>query len=98
MLTKALEINEKKFGPEHEHVANVANNLALLYFLQGTYAKAEPLFTRALAIHERVLGKEHPAVARTLRNYVALLKKTHREQDAQDLEARIAAIESTIAP
>jgi len=33
-------------------------------------------------------------VARTLRNYAALLKKTNREQDAQELEARIAAIEN----
>ena len=87
-------LTKKKFGPEHEKVANVTNNLALLYFLQGKYAKAEPLFTRALAINEQALGKEHPAVARALKNYVALLKKTSREQDAAEFEARIAAIEN----
>ena len=37
--------------------------------------------------------KEHPVVARTLKNYVALLKKTNREKDAEEFEARIAAIE-----
>ena len=39
------------------------NNLAVLYWAQGNYQKAEPLYQRSLLINERVLGKEHPDVA-----------------------------------
>ena len=67
--------------------------MALIYFLQEKYEKAEPLFTRALVINEQALGKEHPVIARTLKNYVALLKETNRDKDAEEFEDRIAAIE-----
>jgi len=46
-----------------------------------------------LSINETTLGKDHPTVARTLKNYSALLRKTHREQEAEALEARIAAMQ-----
>ena len=35
----------------------------LLYYAQGNYQKAEPLYQRSLQIREKVLGKEHPNVA-----------------------------------
>ena len=40
------------------------NNLAALYYAQGQYAQAEPLYKRALAIWEKALGPDHPYVAR----------------------------------
>jgi hypothetical protein len=63
-----------------------------LYFRQGKYAEAEPLCKRGLAILEKALGPEHPAVAKSLENYAALLRKTHREAEAEPMEARAKAI------
>jgi len=63
-------------------VATSLNNLAELYYIQGQYAKAEPLHKRALAIREKALGPNHPDVATSL--------NTHKIQDALcPLEAAI---------
>jgi tetratricopeptide (TPR) repeat protein len=73
-------------------VAVSLNNLAKLYYAQGQYAQAEPLYRRALAIREKALGPEHPSVATTLANYAALLRKLDRTAEAETKEARAKAI------
>jgi len=73
-------------------VARSLNNLALLYDIQGKYAEAAPLYQRALAIREKALGPDHPDVATALENYAGLLRKTRRESQAAELEARAQAI------
>jgi tetratricopeptide (TPR) repeat protein len=73
-------------------VAWTLRNLATLYYQQGRYAEAEPLFKRALANQERTLGGNHPALVPTLYSYAALLSKTDREDEARKLQARAAAI------
>lgn len=49
-------------------------NLALLYWDQREYEKAQPFFERALAIWERVLGPKHRDMAAYLENYAVLLR------------------------
>jgi tetratricopeptide (TPR) repeat protein len=73
-------------------VAVSLNNLAKLYYAQGQYAQAEPLYRRALAIKEKALGPEHPNVATTLANYADLLRKLDRTAEAETMEARAKAI------
>ncbi|GAC1458622.1 MAG: hypothetical protein NVS2B14_04170 [Chamaesiphon sp.] len=48
------------------------DNLAYLYFSQGRYHEAEPLYVQALEIRTRLLGDEHPDVATTLNNLALL--------------------------
>ncbi len=36
------------------------NNLAALYYSQGRYTEAEPLYREAIKIATQVLGKNHP--------------------------------------
>ena len=50
----------KKNGPDHANTATSLNNLANLYYTQGKYDLAEPLYERALAIYEKALGPDHP--------------------------------------
>ncbi len=64
----------------------------MLYYAQGNYTEAEPLYQRALAIREKALGPEHPQVAQSLENYAALLRKLVREAEAGKMEARAQAI------
>jgi tetratricopeptide (TPR) repeat protein len=89
---RALAIREKALGPEHPDVATSLNNLGALYYAQGQYEKAEPLYQRALAIREKALGPEHPGVATCLKNYALLLRNTDRPQEAAALESRARAI------
>ena len=53
LAERALVIYEKALGPDHPYVATPLNNLALLYYNKGDYAKAEPQIGRA-SCRERV--------------------------------------------
>ena len=59
LCNRALAIREKALGPEHPDVAQTLNLLALVYWGQGRYGDAVPLFEKALAIREKTLGPEH---------------------------------------
>ena len=56
------------------------NNLAALYYSQGKYEQAEPLFLQALEIAERVLGKNHPNTV-TFRNNLEYLRAQQGEDE-----------------
>ncbi len=75
-------------------LATNLNNLALLYFNQGKYDKAEPLYNRSLAIYEKSLGPNHRDVATTLAHLAKLLEATGRQAEADQLLKRAAAIRS----
>ncbi len=66
--------------------AVLLNDLALLYYTQGHYAQAEPLYRRSLAIWEKALGLEHPDVATVLENYAALLRETTRADETEKMK------------
>ena len=73
-------------------MAQSLNNLALLYYTQGQYAQAEPLYKRSLAIWEKALGPDHPSVATSLENLAGLYRATNRDKEAETLEQRAARI------
>jgi tetratricopeptide (TPR) repeat protein len=92
---QVLEQARERLQPSanrHPDVAKSLNNLAALYYNQGQYAKAKPLYQRALAIWEEALGPEHPALAKALENYAHLLRKMRRREEAARLEALARAI------
>jgi tetratricopeptide (TPR) repeat protein len=66
-------------------VAKSLNDLALLYYDQAQYAKAEPLYQRVLAIREKALDPQHPDVAGSLEDYALLLRKMDRSHEAASL-------------
>jgi Kef-type K+ transport system membrane component KefB len=47
---------------EHHYVATSLNNLARLYFLQGKYVEAQPLYKRALKKYENEPGQEQTSL------------------------------------
>ena len=60
---KALEINERIFGPEHPQVALSHNNLGTTYGNLGEHQKGLEHLQKALDIRIKVLGADHPDVA-----------------------------------
>jgi tetratricopeptide (TPR) repeat protein len=50
------------------NLAESLHNLAKLYYYQGKYKKAEPLFLQALTMKKKLLGDEHHDVANSLHN------------------------------
>lgn len=49
-LVVALEIRRKVLGSDHPVTSQSMNNLALLYRIQGDYARAIPLYEEALQV------------------------------------------------
>jgi tetratricopeptide (TPR) repeat protein len=94
----ALEAAEK-FGPEDTRLATTLNDLAAVYYNQGKYAQAEPLYKRALAIKEKALGPEHPVVATSLNNLAALYDTQGKYAQAEPLYKRaLAILEKALGP
>ena len=59
------------------------SRLSGLYYTQGRYAEAEPLYKRALTIREKALGSGHPDVAESLNNLAELYRAQGRYADAE---------------
>ena len=81
LLTRALEADEKCFGPRHPVLAEDLFNLGLLLYATEKFFKAETMLTRALEVQTKALGPEHPAVKETIDVLTALERE--RGQSAQ---------------
>jgi tetratricopeptide (TPR) repeat protein len=51
-------------------------DLAILYFKQGNYAKAEEHYHRSLETYQKVFGPQHPDVGQSLLNIAQFYKAT----------------------
>jgi serine/threonine-protein kinase len=65
---RALEIQERIFGPDHSRSSLTRGNLANALAEQGMYPEARGHYERALASQDQVLGPHHPEIAFTLNN------------------------------
>jgi len=79
LYLRALELQQKVWGPDHPEVAQTLNNLALYYKALGRLAEARLLYERALAIFRRTQGASHDNTAVALSNLAELLKAQARE-------------------
>ena len=59
-----------------------------MYYDQGRYNKAEPLYKRALDIREKTLGSDHPYVAISLDNLANLYYNQGNLDKAEPLYMR----------
>ena len=57
------------------------NTLAKLYYGQGKYDQAEPLYVECLALKKEVLGEDHPSTVKSLKNLrIFYEEKAQRQQ------------------
>jgi tetratricopeptide (TPR) repeat protein len=71
---RALEIDEKVYGPDHPNVATDANNIGQILGLKQDLDGALTYTKRALEIDEKVYGPDHPNVATDANNISLILK------------------------
>ena len=62
----ALNLLERKFGPNHPNVAVTSECMALLRREEGNFEEAQQFFQQAIRIEETALGPQHPKLAVTL--------------------------------
>jgi tetratricopeptide (TPR) repeat protein len=80
---KAINLQEK-LNLSLELIASL-NSLGILYFQQGRYAIAEPIFEKGLQLTREMLGDRHPDVATSLNNLAALYDSQGRYEEAEPL-------------
>ena len=82
---QALKLNKQLVGEKHPATATSLNNLAYLYFNQGKYKQAEPLFIQALQLKKQLLGFNHPDTATSLNNLALLYYGQGKYEQAEFL-------------
>jgi tetratricopeptide (TPR) repeat protein len=92
LYERALAIDEKVYGPDHNMVAIDVNNLGLVLSSLGDLQGAKKLYERALAIGEKAYGQDHPQVAIYVNNLGLVLSSLGDLQGAKKLYERALAI------
>ena len=75
-----MDLRKQLLGVNHPDTATSFNNLAFLYYSQGKYEEAEPLYIQALQIAEGVLGVNHPNTV-TIRGNLECLRAQTQEDE-----------------
>jgi serine/threonine protein kinase len=65
-LTQAYQLQQQHASLDHSDTLDAAYDLAMLYFFQSDFAKAEPLFMRVIDGRRRLFGDEHPETIRAM--------------------------------
>jgi tetratricopeptide (TPR) repeat protein len=78
---KAAEL-QKELGLERD-LATSLHNIGLLYYDQGRYSEAEPLYKQALELRKHLFGEEDLDVAQSLNNLAELYQDQGRYQEAE---------------
>ena len=91
--SRALKIDEARYGPNHPLVARHLNNLAVVFQNTNRMTEAEALLRRGLLIEEVSKGRDHPHVANQLGNLAQVLKHTNRLGGAEPLMRRALEID-----
>jgi len=93
----ALRIYLRAYGPRHQQIAIVLNNLAALCHATGRPRRAEHYYRAALRMKRRLLGRSHPDLAVTMNNLALLLDSQDRTRAARSWMWKARSIlESTL--
>ncbi|OBQ28790.1 MAG: hypothetical protein AN483_13835 [Aphanizomenon flos-aquae MDT14a] len=82
-LEKAIVLQTK--FQKLEALATSLNNLANLYYNQGKYSEAEPLYLDALEMRKQLFTGDHPDVASSLNNLALLYHNQGKYSEAEPL-------------
>lgn len=84
----ALAIRRRVLGAADPETQRSLDRLAVVYRLQGQYAKAEPLRQELLHVRERLLGDNHPDTLDAMNNLALLYRYEGKNALAEPLYIR----------
>jgi tetratricopeptide (TPR) repeat protein len=90
MYQRALQGNEKAWGPDHTSTLDTVNNLGLLYKSQGKLDEAEKMYQRALQGKEKAWGPDHTSTLDTVNNLGLLYIPGQAGRGREDVPAGTA--------
>ena len=92
LLSEALVMRRRLFGPQHGDIAVTLDELSRVYTHQGNNKRAEPLLGEALQMRRKVLGEEHPETATSLNDLALVLWEDGELSSAAPLFRQALAI------
>jgi tetratricopeptide (TPR) repeat protein len=86
-------LREKALGPANQELAESLSGLANCASKDGRLREAEALYERALTVARKPDGSYYPSAYDALRGFAALLRVTHRDTRASEMETQLRALE-----
>ena len=83
MYQRALNENEKAWGPKHTSTLDTVNNLGLLYSDQGKLAETKKMYQRTLDEKEKAWDPKHTSTLDTVNNLGLLYKDQGKPADSE---------------
>jgi serine/threonine protein kinase len=94
LYERSLALRQKALGPKNPEVGESLGGFADCAFQAGRLQEAETLYERALAILRQPDGSYYPGAFDVLKGFAALLRSTHRDARAAEMEAQASKLES----
>jgi len=79
-------------GASHPDTLRSTNNMANLYYSQGKYDKAKPLFVECLSLRKAILGPSHPDTLQSMNNLAMLFYSQGKYDEAEPLYVECLAL------
>ena len=92
LYERSLALRRKALGPKHPEMAESLSGLADCASRAGRRQEAEVLYERALAVARKPDGGYYPSAYYALEGFEALLRTTHRDAKAAELEALVRSM------
>ncbi|MGV3532732.1 MAG: tetratricopeptide repeat protein, partial [Chthoniobacteraceae bacterium] len=93
---RALQIEEKRLGPEHPEMAARIRDLASVLRLRGRLKESEALARRALTLTEKAFGPDHHEVVGDLFLVAGALRANDSLAEAEEMLRRALRIEERL--
>jgi len=94
LYERSLALRQKVFGLKHIEVAESLGGLADCASQAGRLQEAEALYEKALAILRKPDGSYYPGAYPVLKGYAKLLRITHRDARAAEIEDQVRKLEA----
>ena len=91
---RSLALRQKTLGPKSPDVAESLSGLAQCAFQRGRLPEAESLYERALALVRKPDGSYYPGAYDALKGLAVILRATHRDARAAELEGLVKSMGS----
>jgi tetratricopeptide (TPR) repeat protein len=93
LYERSLALRQKALGPRHPDVAESLGGLADCASQGGRLQEAEALYERALSIARKPDGSYYPSGYDVLKGFAELLRATHRDARAAEMESIVRSME-----
>lgn len=90
---QALQLADRKLGPDHPDLAKILDKMADLYCRDNLPQNALPLIERALAIREKALGPDNPDMAEGLNGLAAFYEELGQDAKAVTFYNRLLTVQ-----